>query len=147
MKVETLDQQGKARGGYRPRTHGKEPPRLYKAWQNMKFRCLNPTHPQFKDYGGRGITICAAWLRDYVPFRDWSLANGWRPGLHLDRRDNDDGYHPGNCRFVPRVENANNTRTNVFLELDGRRLTLAQWARELGVRQHSVRRVLAERQS
>lgn len=121
------------RGGYRPRTHGKQPRQLYKAWQNMKFRCFNPTHPQFDGYGGRGITICAAWVDDYVAFRDWALANGWEPGLHLDRRDNDGGYEPGNCRFVTRAVSAGNTRTNVFLEWQGKRQTLAEWARELGV--------------
>src|SRR5215204_588492 len=68
----------------------------YRAWVNMRQRCLNPRSPQYDRYGGRGITVCERW-NSFVPF----LADvGFRPSpVHsLDRIDNDGNYEPGNIR-------------------------------------------------
>ena len=62
---------------------------LYGVWANMKKRCGNPNVPQFMDYGGRGIVVCPEWAASSSTFIAWALSNGWRPGLQLDRRDND----------------------------------------------------------
>jgi hypothetical protein len=58
---------------------------LYKAWEDMKQRCLNPNNKHFHDYGGRGISICGEWLHDSKAFIEWGLANSWKPGLQIDR--------------------------------------------------------------
>ncbi len=79
--------------------HGEGDTKLYVVWKNMKGRCLNPTNRQFKNYGGRGITICNKWLK-YIPFRNWALANGYKEGLLMDRINNDSDYKPDNIRFT-----------------------------------------------
>lgn len=94
----------------RVRTHGYSGTKLYAVWSGLKSRCLNCDDPGFKDYGGRGITVCAEWVGSFPDFKDFALNNGWKPGLRIDRIDNDGGYSPANCRFVTQQENCNNTR-------------------------------------
>jgi len=70
----------------------------------MLARCGNPKSHNWKFYGGRGIAVAEEWLTDFMAFRDWSLANGYEPGKELDRRENDDGYSPGNCQWLTHNE-------------------------------------------
>lgn len=107
--------------------------KLKDLYGNMIRRCFDPKNKRWAEYGGRGITVCELWLNDRRGFYDWAVANGWQPGLQIDRINNDGGYEPGNCRFVDGFVQANNTRKNTFLEWNGRRLTVSQWAREIGV--------------
>jgi hypothetical protein len=82
---------------------------LYTVWTNLTQRCTNPNHPQYPDYGGRGIQVCDEW-RDAAQFLVWAGSAGWEPGLQIDRRDNDGDYEPSNCRFVTPSVNASNRR-------------------------------------
>ena len=91
------------------RTSNKNPS-FYNTWLNMKARCLRTTHPKYKRYGGRGITICKEWL-DIKNFADWSKKNGWEQGLTIDRIDNDGNYCPENCRWVSPSENSRKKST------------------------------------
>lgn len=84
--------------------HGYEGTRLYKTWRNIKTRCLNPKATRYKYYGGKGVEICKAWL-DFVPFKDWALANGYEDHLSIDRIDNDGNYCPENCCWISMSEN------------------------------------------
>lgn len=90
-------------------THDMSRTRLYGVWAGVLDRCRNPKNRRYKDYGGRGITVCAAWM-DAGSFLVWAMSNGYKHGLQIDRIDNDQGYEPGNCRFVTPKENMANRR-------------------------------------
>lgn len=87
---------------------------LYKVWQGMRGRCLRPSDRQFPSYGGRGITIHPRWL-SYENFRQ-DMEPTWRPGLTIDRIDNDGPYAPDNCRWTTMAVQARNKRNNVWLQ-------------------------------
>ncbi len=91
---------------------------VYGTWQGMKGRCLNPTDRQYRNYGGRGISVHSDWRDDFPAFRDWVEANlGKRPeGYSLDRIDNDGNYEPGNLRWASARTQAGNRRTIAALE-------------------------------
>lgn len=94
-------------------THGlahKHP--LYGVWKQMKERCCNPNHHAYKDYGGRGISVCKEWMSDFKAYFEWAISHGWKEGLTIDRINNDGNYTPQNCRFVPLVIQARNKRNN-----------------------------------
>jgi|SRR3972149_2848929 len=90
--------------------HGETNTKLYHLWTSIKQRCLNPKNTIYKYYGGRGITICPEWANDYIVFRDWTLDNGYKEGLEIDRRNNDGNYEPSNCHFVTRQINGRNRK-------------------------------------
>lgn len=109
----------------------------YIAWTNMKARCLNPKQTGYKDYGGRGITICDRWLNSFENF----LADmGECPaGLSLDRERSDENYEPGNCRWVTWTKQMNNQRKTIRLTHAGRTMSLSEWAVETGLSRECIR--------
>lgn len=108
-------------------THGLSYEKLYFVWKAMIARCENEEHPNFKDYGGRGIEVCEKW-HDLKVFIDWSKENGYKEGLELDRINNGGNYEPNNCRFVTRKKQTRNTRRNINVTIDGQTKTLTEWA-------------------
>jgi hypothetical protein len=94
--------------------HGLRRHPIFTLWANIKSRCKNQNHPKYKDYGGRGISICNEWNDDFKTFYDWCITNGWQQGLEIDRVNNNGNYEPSNCRFVTRTQNMRNTRTTVY---------------------------------
>ncbi len=111
-------------------TNGRRHP-LYEVWSSMRARCNNPANKRYALYGGRGIKVCSRW-DDFAAFL---VDMGARPpGQSLDRENNDGDYTPENCRWADKHQQANNTRTNVFVFYEGRHQTVAEWAREKGIR-------------
>lgn len=110
--------------------HGGFGTKLYNVWRGMKKRCYNPKNKFFKDYGGRGITVCDEWRDDFAKFRDWAMANGYREDLSIDRIDNDKGYSPDNCKWATREEQGNNKRSNRAFLVNGKKKTMAELCRE-----------------
>jgi hypothetical protein len=98
----------------------------------MKDRCLNKNEKEYHNYGERGIKVCAEWM-EFEPFQKWALANGYSDKLTIDRIDVNGNYTPENCRLATYKEQANNKRNNRFIEFNGRRQTIAQWAEEIGI--------------
>lgn len=91
--------------------HGYRSHKLYKTWCNIKQRCYNKKHKAYPNYGGRGISMADNWRTDFKAFFDWCINNGYCETLTLDRKNNDIGYTPDNCRFVTRIIQGRNQRT------------------------------------
>jgi len=103
----------------------------------MLRRCHNPKHKNFKDYGGRGITICDRWLNSYEAFLE---DMGEKPkGLSLERENNNGNYEPGNCKWATRTEQNNNKRNNIKIVLDKTPISLKQAADLLSISYHKMR--------
>ena len=101
----------------------------------MRQRCGNPNSHAFDGYGGRGITVCAEWLR----FEAFLADMGECPdGMSIDRVDNDAGYSKANCRWTCRKDQARNRRSSRLVEFRGETRPLAAWAEKLGVKYKTV---------
>lgn len=91
-------------------THGLRQTKIYDVWQKMRSRCIDPRSKDYPLYGGRGITICDQWMR-FEGFASWDGFGGYKPGLQIDRIDNNRGYSPENCRWVTCSQNNRNRRS------------------------------------
>jgi len=89
---------GDASGGYISR--------LRRIWGNMKIRCRDPKAINYRYYGGKNISVCPQWSKDYRAFKMWALANGYRNNLTIDRINNDGNYEPSNCQWISNCENS-----------------------------------------
>lgn len=85
--------------------HGGKGSRLYRIWQGIKNRCLNPKCSGFRYYGGKGVKVFSKWLH-FESFRDWSTRSGYADNLTIDRLDSAGNYTPKNCRWVSKSENS-----------------------------------------
>lgn len=117
--------------------HGMSKSKLFGIWHGMCQRCNNPNNNSYKDYGERGIKVCDEWL-DSKSFFEWAKANGYEEGLTIDRIDVDGNYEPKNCRWVDWSIQANNTRRNHYLTINGETKTVAQWAKQNNIPYHHV---------
>lgn len=107
-------------------THGDTKTRIYREWSAMKRRC-SPSYHGHHIYFDRNIRVCTEW-KQYEPFKQWALANGYSDDLTLDRIDNDKGYCPENCRWITNKEQQNNRRNNRCITFGGETKTLKQWS-------------------
>lgn len=122
------------------KTHGMSNTRLYRIYKKMYRRCYKLKTKWFENYGGRGITICQEWIGEqgFENFAEWSMKNGYADNLSIDRKDNDKGYSPDNCRWASAKEQANNTRSTVFLTYKGETKSASEWSEITGIRQDTL---------
>ena len=98
----------------------------------MKNRCDNPNIRNFKNYGGRGIKVCPEWY-DFNVFLDWAKASGYQDNLTIDRIDVHGNYHPDNCRWATKKQQARNTTKNRMITINGITKTMIEWSEESGL--------------
>lgn len=111
--------------------HGKAEHPLYHVWRNMMDRCYNNKHQSYKDYGGRGISVCARWHNLELFIED--MQKGYTKGTQIDRINNNGNYEPANCRWTTSKENARNRRDNTYIEYEGETMAMAAWADRVGI--------------
>lgn len=109
-------------------------PREFDAWRKLQERCLNPNNRDYCLYGGRGITVCTAWLAP-DGFDAFLRDMGPRPSSKhsIDRIDNNAGYSPENCRWATIFGQARNRRTNRLHLFRGELKTLPEWSEITGI--------------
>lgn len=109
-----------------------KPTATYNSWCGMKQRCNNPNFTTFKNYGGRGIKLCERWNE----FKNFLEDMGERPEEKtLDRINNNGNYNKENCKWATRKEQSSNMRSNVYLTFYGKKRTVAEWCRKVGIKQ------------
>ncbi len=113
-----------------------------RAWIAMKARCLDPDHPRYFRYGGRGIKVCQRWQKSFENFK---IDVGPRPSqrLTLEREDNDGDYKPNNVVWATRKQQARNRSNNIRLKAFGKDLTVAEWLEHVDVPRSSIYKRIA----
>lgn len=130
LKAEESAKRGRANS-----KHGMWNTRLYHCWQHMKQRCDGTgNEANRKRYHDRGITICDEWYNSFETFMEWALNNGYKENLTLDRINVDGNYEPSNCRWADALTQMNNVTTNRYIEYKDKTMTMAEMAREYGIK-------------
>jgi hypothetical protein len=94
-------------------TNGVRYKQINQSYYDMKYRCYNPEHKNYRWYGAREITVCDEWLNDKSKFIRWALDNGWHKGRTIERIDVNGNYEPSNCTWIKKSEqhlNKQNTK-------------------------------------
>lgn len=125
--------------------HGMKRTRLYNIWVAMKRRCSPSCDKRVYDrYYGREIRVCNEWKTDFSVFAKWALNNGYSDELSIDRINNDGNYEPSNCRWVSMEDQCNNRNNSRYITCRGETLTIAQWAKKIGMFDSNLRRSLKQ---
>lgn len=117
--------------GERSTTHGLSKHRLHLHWAWMKARCNNVNHSDYPRYGGRGIKIMEPWNSNFMAFFN-DMIESWKPGLTIERKDNNGNYCKDNCRWATRSDQQRNKGCTTFMEYDGARRPAIEWDEILG---------------
>jgi hypothetical protein len=114
----------------------------------MKKRCCLPTNKDYKNYGGRGISVCDEWKNSFLTFYEWSMFNGYSGALTLDRIDVNGNYEPTNCRWATMKMQQQNRRNNLCITHNEQSKSLSEWCEILNYpykkakeRCHTLRRL------
>ena len=111
--------------------HGMWDAPLFKVWKGMIDRCTNPKNKRFPNYGARGINVCQSWLNHNNFISD--MGKSYKPGLTLDRTDNNGPYSPENCRWATRSQQNRNYSRNITITHEGITMCLMDWSKALGI--------------
>lgn len=120
------------------RTHGMCRTPEYNTWCNMIARCEKPNRPDYKHYGGRGISVCRRWRDSFTAYLE-DMGMRPFPRATLDRIDTNGGYCKENCRWVTQAEQVRNFSTrNVKLTIDGVTMVVQDWAAKTGLNPETI---------
>jgi len=124
------------RGGHN-KTHGMTLSPEYNSWCSIKTRCYNKDSKDYPRYGGRGITVCKAWRDSFEAFfKDMGI----KPVFHeIERIDNEDGYHPENCKWATKKDQARNRRSSFMITVDNITQCAAAWSEDTGIPESTLR--------
>jgi hypothetical protein len=115
------------------RKHPETQDRLYGVWCAMKERCYNPNNKSYSRYGGRGISVCDEWRKDFSLFAEWAESNGYIKGLTIDRIDGNGNYCPENCRWATTAQQNRNYSRNHMITYNGETKCVTDWADQYGI--------------
>lgn len=117
--------------------HGLKNTRIYNLWSKMKQRCYNVNSSNYKNYGERGITICNKWLdkdNGFINFYNWSMNNGYKDNLTIDRINVNGNYEPNNCRWITNIEQQRNKRNTRYATINNITKPVKEWCEILGIK-------------
>lgn len=120
-------------------THGLSYSRLNSIWRGIKKRCLNKHCKAFPKYGGKGVKIYPDWEKDFISFYNWSMANGYKDNLTIDRIDNNGNYEPSNCRWIDLKAQQRNRTNNKLIAYKGENRILSEWCEILNLNYEKIR--------
>lgn len=112
------------------RSFYKEP--WYGSYHSMMDRCYRKKARNYSWYGGRGIKVCDEW-HDIEKFEQWAILSGFKQGMSLERKDVYADYSPDNCVWATAKQQANNRRNTLWIEYNGEKHTVSEWADILGI--------------
>jgi len=111
---------------------------FYPVWRAMNSRCYNKSNNSYRNYGGRGISVCDKWKSSPIQFIEWLINNGYKENLQIDRIDNNREYSPSNCKLSTRSENCRNRRSSVYVDFEGVRTLLIELSEKTGIAYHTL---------
>lgn len=123
-------------------THGMSKSRIYNVWANIKTRCYNNRCKSYKNYGGRGITMCDEWNLDFDKFYNWAMKNGYDDKLSIDRIDVNGNYQPDNCRWATHKEQSNNTRRTIKVKYNNTLYSMKELSEMFNIKYWTMYRAL-----
>lgn len=112
--------------------------RLYSIWGTLVKRCENNKYKGYKNYGGRGITLCKEW-REFKNFQKWARESGYEDTLTIDRIDNNGNYCPENCRWVDMKVQNRNKRSNRIISFGNDACCMSEWGERIGEKGQLIR--------
>lgn len=116
------------------KTHGMTNTRLFNIWQSMKGRCNNPRNLDYKNYGGKGVSVCISWSKDFLCFYEWAIQHGYKDNLTIDRIDVNGNYEPSNCRWATATQQARNKSNTIYVSYDGKKRSIQEVSEICGIK-------------
>ena len=117
----------------KPNCHGMSKTKIYSIWSTMKDRCFREKCVDYKNYGGRGITIQKEWL-DFKNFYEWAKNNGYKEGLTIERIDVNGNYEENNCTWIENALQSKNKTNSHYLTYNGKTKIIEDWAKEMNLK-------------